>query len=171
MCVGGGGRTCIRLLLGCALMVGPQHDMPNQTSDFRLYTHSCSGGEMWVTVSTVCCARSTHVYWWLSSRLQCHTIVGPSVPVAYYCGSVVIHRSSHRHTSKGIFDLHADVQQAHQQSVEAGVVGRSWGGCSQAGHTTVHPMTAMTSSITVVTCIARPRGTPPIPGWSWPPTR
>ena len=22
-------------------MVGPQHDMPNQTSDFRLYTHSC----------------------------------------------------------------------------------------------------------------------------------
>ena len=39
VCVwGGGGGTCIRLLLGCALMVGPQHDMPNQTSDFRLQT-------------------------------------------------------------------------------------------------------------------------------------
>ena len=25
-------------------MVGPQHDMPNQTSDFRLYTHGWGGG-------------------------------------------------------------------------------------------------------------------------------
>ena len=31
-------------------MVGPQHDMPNQTSDFRLYTHSWSIGH-WLKTS------------------------------------------------------------------------------------------------------------------------
>ena len=46
MCVGGGGAALLHFYQTFAWMcsnVGPQHDMPNQTSDFRLYTHSCGG--------------------------------------------------------------------------------------------------------------------------------
>ena len=56
MCLGGGGLhwythflelTCVggeahlyQTFTWMCSNVGPQHDMPNQTSDFRLYTHS-----------------------------------------------------------------------------------------------------------------------------------
>ena len=43
VCVGGGGAALLHFYQTFAWMcsnVGPQHDMPNQTSDFRLYTHS-----------------------------------------------------------------------------------------------------------------------------------
>ena len=63
MCLGGGGVcTVITIFLNSSSCVcgggvahlyqtftwmcsnvGPQHDMPNQTSDFRLYTHSWGG--------------------------------------------------------------------------------------------------------------------------------
>ena len=42
---GGGGAALLHFYETFAWMcsnVGPQHDMPNQTSDFILYTHSCS---------------------------------------------------------------------------------------------------------------------------------
>ena len=43
VCGGGGGAALLHFYQTFAWMcsnVGPQHDMPNQTSDFRLYTHS-----------------------------------------------------------------------------------------------------------------------------------
>ena len=40
MCVWGGAHLYQTFTWMCS-NVGPQHDMPNQTSDFRLYTHSC----------------------------------------------------------------------------------------------------------------------------------
>ena len=43
VCVWGGGAALLHFYQTFAWMcsnVGPQHDMPNQTSDFRLYTHS-----------------------------------------------------------------------------------------------------------------------------------
>ena len=38
---GGGGLHFYRTFTWMCCNVGPQHDMPNQTSDVRLYTHSC----------------------------------------------------------------------------------------------------------------------------------
>ena len=46
LCVcGGAGAALLHFYQTFAWMcsnVGPQHDMPNRTLDFRLYTHSCS---------------------------------------------------------------------------------------------------------------------------------
>ena len=39
VCVGGGAHFYQTFTWMCS-NVDPQHDMPNQTSDFRLYTHS-----------------------------------------------------------------------------------------------------------------------------------
>ena len=74
--------------------------MNRATASRRSSIHG-SGGGVGVIVSTVCCARATHSQQGLSGRLQCHTIVGPSVPVACICGSVVTICSSCRHTCRG----------------------------------------------------------------------
>ena len=39
---GGGGAALFQTFTWMCSNVGPQHDMPNQTSNFRLYTHSWS---------------------------------------------------------------------------------------------------------------------------------
>ena len=112
------------------------------------------GGGLGVIVSTVCCARATHSQEGLSGQLWCHTIVGPSVPMACSCGSVVTLCSSCRHTCSGgsAYVLMPNRLTGNRWSRVS--LGRSWCGCSQMGSTTDHPMTAMTSSMAVVTCMA-----------------
>ena len=80
-CVWGGGVHFSQTFSWMCSNVGPQHDMPKPTSDFKLYTHSWWKNQRWILANQVtgacrlCAARFTRSARCLSVCPRCHRFV------------------------------------------------------------------------------------------------